>query len=435
MHKRTPLLFLLCLTACVAPNLPDDPLPIVPNDSLTAIDSLQITLADTLIAWDEATPSVSDYTETGLPVVYIETPDRSPIDTSADKLPTSGASIVICDANGDTLLVSLVTVKGRGNTSWKFPKKPYALKFSKKTAVLGMPGGKRWCLLANYTDNTALQNATAFRISELTGLAWTPRGRFVELVLNGKHQGLYFLCEQIRINENRVNITEDTQLTGGFIMEVDAYYDEPHKFMSKKMNLPYQFKVPKEVTNEQFNYMQTYINTLEEILCDVNRMALREWEEYIDVNSFVDYMFVQELAINHELWHPKSLFVYKDVDSKLFCGPVWDFDYGAFSTSFAEKEVAMVAFYFQHLMNDPVFRAVAKQRWKMLKGRFEEIPAFIDGQANLIHRSQLLNRTIWKYWKSPGKSGDEIPFEQGAMQLKRVYIQKLLWLNEHMQRM
>ena len=63
-------------------------------------------------------------------------------------------------------------------------------------------------MLANYLDRTLLRNRVAFHIATLTSLAWTPRGQYVELVLNGKHKGSYYLCEQIKIDKNRVNIRD-----------------------------------------------------------------------------------------------------------------------------------------------------------------------------------------------------------------------------------
>ena len=98
-------------------------------------------------------------------------------------------------------------IKGRGNYTWKWDKKPYALKFDKKTEVLGMPAHKRWILLANWRDRTLLRNDAAFWLSRHSGLPYTVRGQFVELEFNGEHRGNYYLCEQIKIDENRVNIT------------------------------------------------------------------------------------------------------------------------------------------------------------------------------------------------------------------------------------
>ena len=74
-----------------------------------------------------------------------------------------------------------------------------------------MPKHKRWVLLANWMDRTLLRNAVTFETARQI-MDWAPRGRFVELYLNGKHQGNYYLCEQIKPDENRVDIDEIDEL-------------------------------------------------------------------------------------------------------------------------------------------------------------------------------------------------------------------------------
>lgn len=49
-------------------------------------------------------------------------------------------------------------------------------------------------------------------------MPWAPRGKFVELFLNGNFLGNYYLCEQIKVDKNRVNIEKED---GGFILEFD----------------------------------------------------------------------------------------------------------------------------------------------------------------------------------------------------------------------
>ena len=94
-----------------------------------------------------------------------------------------------------------ISIRGRGNTTWTWPKKPYTFKFESRTEVLGMPKHKRWILLANFMDRTLMRNALAFHLSELTSLSWTPKNRYCELILNGKHMGNYLLTEQIRVDK------------------------------------------------------------------------------------------------------------------------------------------------------------------------------------------------------------------------------------------
>ena len=195
--------------------------------------------------------------EQTLPVVYINTNDNAPIVDKDNWIP---GTMDIKGLDESDNYNGTMNIKGRGNSTWGYPKKPYAIKLDSKSKILGFPKHKRWVLLANWMDKTLLRNHVAFEISKNTGLAWTPRGKFVELVLNGEPQGNYYLCEQIKIDENRLNINElsnsDTDaesITGGYLLELDVYYDEVNKFHSKLKELPFMIKEPDE---EELNTAQ-----------------------------------------------------------------------------------------------------------------------------------------------------------------------------------
>ena len=112
--------------------------------------------------------------------------------------------------------------------------------------------------------------------------------RFVDVVLNGKHIGNYYLCEHIKVDKNRVNIHEltDEDIDGGYIMELDVYYDEDYKFKSAIRELPYMFKDPDEVNEQQLAYMQNYINTLEASLYNDEELVAGSFMEYMDIDSY-----------------------------------------------------------------------------------------------------------------------------------------------------
>ena len=147
---------------------------------------------------------------TGLPIVSIQTQGGRDI-TSKDNWLTATISIEGGEEFEDLEQME-VQVAGRGNSTWNYAKKPYKLKFGSKTEILGMPKHKRWVLLANYIDKTMLRNDVSFYLGKQTSLAWTPRGYHVELILNGEHKGNYYLCEQIKIDKNRVTLTEQNYL-------------------------------------------------------------------------------------------------------------------------------------------------------------------------------------------------------------------------------
>ncbi len=121
---------------------------------------------------------------TGLPVISIDTPGGQPILSKEEWI--EGATIRIDGAGRfDDIQAAATSIRGRGNSTWEWPKKPYNIKLDAKAEVLGMPEHKRWCLLANYMDRTLLRNKTAYYLASQTSLDWTPRCEFAELILNG----------------------------------------------------------------------------------------------------------------------------------------------------------------------------------------------------------------------------------------------------------
>lgn len=360
----------------------------------------------------------------GLPVLVIETPNRANITSKEDWL--DGASFKLYEENAELATEGTTSIKGRGNTTWLYPKKPFALKLESKTEILGMPKHKRWALLANWMDRTLIRNAVAFEIGrQCKSLGWTPKGQFVELVLNGLHLGNYYLCEQVKVDKNRVNISDE-----GFLMELDVYYDEVYKFHSSIYRLPWMFKDPDEVTTEQFDYMKQYVNNMESALNDEDRFAKREFAEYMDLESFADWWIVNELTCNEESQHPKSCYMHKDKDGKMIAGPLWDFDWGTFRST--TDKTAKGHMYYPRLFKDKEFVAIVKAHWKELKPKFENIKSFIDDTANKIHDSEAINHVKWPI--SQDVNGDERDSFDGAIsKMKNNYTERLKWLDSLIQ--
>lgn len=365
----------------------------------------------------------------GLPIVIIDTPNKATIPSKYENW-LEKSSITILNPDGSENYSGTTSIRGRGNSTWAYPKKPYALKLDTKAEILGMPKHKRWVLLANWMDRTLLRNRVAFQVAmSTTGMAWNPHGEFVEVVLNGEHIGNYYLCEHIKVDKNRVNIHEltDDDTDGGFIMELDIYYDETHKFKSTVKGLPYMFKDPDEVNNQQFDYMQNYINTLEASLYNDVELTAGKFMEYMDIDSHIDWWFVHELTSNWEPNHPKSTYMYKDKSGKLCAGPVWDFDWGTFTPGTGYTIID--ALYFSRLFKNKTFVAKVKERWKLFKPEFDKISAFIESEAQRISPSEKMNHAMWPITQTI--NGDEsMTFDAAVQRMKSAYQQKLQWLSE-----
>lgn len=382
---------------------------------------------------------------TGLPRVLINTPNNIGITSKSwlkDDLGNDFSSIVILNPDGTVDYEGEdLDVKGRGNSTWSYPKKPYALKIKSEPKVLGMNEHKSWVLLANWMDRTLMRNDIAFQIAKQTELSWTPNGKFVELILDGQHKGNYYLCEQIKIGKKRLNIKKmnaddlsGEAITGGYLMELDVYFDEVNKFHSGTKNLPYMFKEPDEdkLQPAQFEWFQNYIDTMEGYLYADNWLENREYADYMDIGSFIDWWFVYELSMNSEPAHPKSSYMHKDRSGKLKAGPVWDFDWNTFVPSKQSSFNIKNSIYYGRLFSDPAFITEAKARWTSYKSKFDAIPSYISSVANSIKKSNEVDYVMWPLSAHSAGSvnGDQdLSFDDAVARIISAYTAKLNYMD------
>ncbi len=241
-----------------------------------------------------------------------------------DKVTNIEARISIIADGEQNLLSEVGSIRERGNYSRSFPKKPYRIKFEKKKQVLDAPAkAKKWTLINNYGDKTLMRNLLAFELSRRMGMPYTPYGRAVDVLLNGEYKGCYQLCDQVQVHKNRVDITEMTPqdvsgsaLTGGYFFEIDAYADQEQSKFWSSQGTPVTIKSPEEdsIATVQYNYIRDHFNKME-----------RQWQTYLDLNTFLRHFLVGELSGNTDTYW--SVFMYKQRDDDIvYTGPVWDFD-------------------------------------------------------------------------------------------------------------
>lgn len=374
-----------------------------------------------------------EFLKTGLPVCYLNTPNAEPITSKENWI--KNASLTIINPDGSVDYQGNLSIKGRGNTTWACAKKPYNIKLDKSSKILGMASAKKWALLANWADRTLMRNAVSFEISRKSGLAWTPNGKFVELVLNGTHVGNYYLCEKIEVNKNRVNIAEldkketDPELiTGGYIFEIDTYYDEQFKFKSSIKQLPYMFSDPDEINNTQEEYAQNFVKEMEQILCGINNT--HNLSDYMNLESFVDWWFVTEITMNAECGNPKSCYMHKDRGGKMTAGPVWDFDISTFTPSRANLYIAKQCLYYPELFKNTTFVNLVKSRWPNFKSSvLNDIPALIEDTREQLKLSDEINIKMWPITGDIPNGDIDMTFDEAVDRLKSSLLQKIDWLD------
>ena len=346
-----------------------------------------------------------------LPVVYLNTTNNVAITSKEEYIP---GSLYIDPLNtgyqalGSAEAPITGQFKGRGNWTWTgFDKKPYRIKFDKKQAVLGMPSNKHWCLMAHADDCLGfLKNYAGYKLSEAMGLKWTPKTVPVELVMNGEYYGLYFLTEQVRVGSNRVNVTEQEDnaidsVSGGWLVEIDNYYEEGNVTLCENNNQTVWFtmKSPEILSAQQRTYIEDQLNGLNNAIWGTNEADV--WKR-LDLEEAVKYYLVQELLEDCESYHG-SCYLYKDRDrngssEKWFFGPVWDFGnaYNRGWETWIYEYPQFAQYWIGQLATWPQFQAKLKEVWYVF--RHEQQSQFltaINDWATLIAQGAKNDAAKW----------------------------------------
>ena len=387
-----------------------------------------------------------------IPVIHIKTKNSAPILNKKDYV---DGTITISDPEklySDVAEFSAeMGIRGRGNSTWSFPKKPWKVKLKEKASLLGMPADKEWALLANYADRTLVRNIVAMKLSEICGFSWTPRMHSVEVYLNGKYQGVYTLCEHKKVSSDRVDIdvvgedvTGGDAITGGYYLEIEEQQDETTCWWTS-MGVPMMFSDPEEPNSEQLAYVKILFESFEQALWAKDYSQTSGYPKYIDVDSFVDYYIVQELTKNIDGNLRKSSFITKERGKKMEMYHLWDFDLTLGNCGYFWGNVGngpenfwiKLDKWYPHLFADPAFVDKVQKRWNELKPEFDKIPEFIDEQTFYLAKAQERNFKVWSIWESvdwvyfPSLGS----YEKEVDYLKEFYTKRLEWLDTELNKL
>lgn len=358
-----------------------------------------------------------------LPIVYVDTKGQAINDTET-KVP---ATVYIdplqtgYEALGSSSAPITGTIKGRGNYTWKdFDKRPYKIKFDTKQKVLGLPNNKHWCLLAGADDDLGfLRNPAGHILSQIIGLRWTPHIIPVELVLNGKYQGLYFLAEHVRIAKNRVNIHEQKEnetnpdsISGGWLVEIDNYASEGNIVLDdiygRKVMI--SLKEPEILSAQQREYL---VNHLSKLHTDIEGTNQDRLEKQLDIDEAAKYYLVQEIMEDCESYHG-SCFLYKDIDSlgvedKWKFGPVWDFGnaYYRHQDKWIYVDPPFGQYWIEGLNQFPAFQKKVKEYWyTFYHSQKDAARAEIRAFANTIEKAAKTDSEVWRNTRNYKDNGN-----------------------------
>lgn len=360
--------------------------------------------------------SAQDYSQkTNLPTVYIETQNYQSIASKENYLK---ATLRYVDADGEKYYDAL-GIRGRGNSTWGLAKKPYRIKFDKKQEFLGSKHAKAksWTLLANYADKSLMRNALAAYIGDLAGQPFTAAAQFVDLVINGKYVGNYQISDQVEVRGKRVDIveqedpmTDDSNITGGYLLEVDGFADSEPCYITTKRGLKITVKSPDDeiIDQRQVNYIKSYIQSFENALFSADFTNPETgYRSYVDENTLVSWYVASELTANPDAFW--STYIYKNQDDpKIYWGPLWDYDI-AFNNCQRKGDMTrrlvlkdgflenLTEIWVQRMWEDPWFVHAVNDKWQSMvsDGLEAKLLKFIDDKEAELTASQALDEKLW----------------------------------------
>ena len=367
------------------------------------------------------------YQVTNLPTVSIHTEAGYDPQDKVNEMPSF---ITITYDGGTRIQEYPITTRGRGNASWNFPKKPWRIKFAdgkshhmlRGSAKESPAKAKKWTLINNSGDKTLLRNCLAFEVSKRVNALYTPWCQPVDVIMNGEYKGCYQLCDQVSVDKNRVPITEmetwdneEPELTGGYLIEVDAYASQETSWFNSNCGNPVTIKHPgdDDITPQQSKYIKDYFNLMESSVFASNYTDPDNgYRKYLDLESFLKHFIIGEFSGNTDVYW--STYMYKEREEAQFhVAPSWDFDL-AFDnddriypvsnrTNWIFRSGGSAAgnmkSFVNRILSDKAADQMLNQLWRdnRKEGLLDEktLVAYVDSMAHEIEASQRLNFIRW----------------------------------------
>lgn len=393
------------------------------------------------------------------PKIYIQTENSQKIVSKEEYI---NCSVSITNSDETSLKNAEARIRGRGNTTWSVisDKKPYRLKFNKKTDLFGMGKEKDYLLIANYIDMTLMRNDLVYDTATKLGLDYTTETEWVHLFLNGSYEGLYLLCEQTETGKHRVNIGKDDEeghenKSGdeiGFLIEFDGAGDYGDDRFFKlpavrtalgvrqwRSNYTINIKSPdgEHITDAQYEYIKDYVTKVN------HAIAIRDYStlcELVDIDSLINYFIVTEISYAVDMgW---AFYLYKPAGEKLYFGPVWDYDQAFGSSNYGGETYESwysgeENLWFTWLLESKLFRNDVKKRWEevyedtvlKMNDRISYLYTMYkyDAKANFIRWDKAIG---YPYWRSPEKIVALKTYDANVLYLRKWLKNRIEWMNE-----
>ena len=233
-----------------------------------------------------------------------------------------------------------MSIKGRGNSTWIMPKKPYNItiyddaKYESKDKVQFIDGVKtnKWALTANYLDNSLLRNKLAMDLAKDMGIGLD--SVFIDVWMNGEYLGNYLMTPK----------KEWEVKDGGYQLENDNYVEPEGQF-----KIPGMFEIDSipgvSILGSGYHNRMTITEVGDDAKAagltnkNIKKHFLKGWDalldydseeyqKYFDLDSWAKMFLMYEVSKTYDCY-AGSLMMHRDgltAKDKLIAGPAWDYD-------------------------------------------------------------------------------------------------------------
>lgn len=344
-----------------------------------------------------------------------------------------------------------IEMRGRGNSTWGLPKKPFRMKFPDKFSPIGLNHAKEksWVLLAQDMDKSLLRTHLAFEYSRILFnknenyhhekcLNWTPCSRYINvyytgkyyysdtgktLDLDGEYIGVYQMSDQMERKSGRIEVdkleaadgNDPDKITGGYILETDIH-EGNHYTPKKNIKMTYKYPEDDDFHQSQYDYISNFLGTVENALYGSDfKDATNGWRKYLDEKTMADFIIIKEFVGDMDGYTSTYMYKRRGYD-KLFFGPVWDCDKGwdndervPHSQYQPLKSLMLYAGFwmpsyvsndwFQQVWSDAEFRKFVAARWAAKKGELkaktEEVLTEVPAKMS---KAIQANFKVWPFY-------------------------------------
>ena len=314
-----------------------------------------------------------------------------------------------------------------GHIEWG--KNDYKLNFSNAVSLLNMPAHNDWQMVPNVYDITMLHNQTAFYMSEISKLDYTPRYHYVDLMFNGRYAGTYMLGETLDGSSSRVNVGSD-----GYVLSIGSN-TVGSAFATAHLERPVSILYPTSQSASVVNYIVNFVSEAESVLFSSNFAdETYGWRYYMDENSFVDWYLINEIAKNQSGAFNSSCIMSYRRGGKLKMGPVWDFEkaFGDAGSTGSSGFIIKNVSWYKRLFMDPAFVAKVKERFAYYYEHQEDILKSINENAQYLKYAIQEDDTKWDTFLKYKTSEENtwVLYQGQVSSMKSWLTERMRWLKD-----